>query len=174
MMQKTSKKVAVAGLLALGSLLLTGCGTGQNAATSHIKQVTDGVEGSSGSVVARDFLVVAQPDGSAALVGTVVNDGTTTDYLTGITVNGIAAKLSSNKYELAENAPVIFSGDAANATGVIPGLNTATGKRVPATITFANGDPISLSLLVVAKTGWYANVGGAAAATTTPATTTKK
>jgi hypothetical protein len=160
MMRKTPKKVVIIGLLAASTLLLSGCGaSGNNAATSHIKQVTDGVEGNSGLIAARDFLLVAQPDGSAALVGTLVNDGTTPDYLTGISVNGITAKLSAPKFELAQNAPVIFAGDSANAEGTVPGLNEKTGVRVPATISFATGDAINLNLLVLPKSGFYANVG---------------
>jgi hypothetical protein len=160
MTRKTSKKVVIIGLLAASTLILSGCGaTGNNAATSHIKQVTDGVEGNSGTLAARNFLLVAQPDGSAALVGTIVNDGGATDYLTGITVNGIATELSSPKFELAANVPVIFAGDSANAVGKVPGLNAKTGVRVPATLTFATGDSMSLNLLVLPKSGFYANVG---------------
>jgi len=175
MTRKTSKKVVIIGLLAASTLILSGCGaTGNNAATSHIKQVTDGVEGNSGTLAARNFLLVAQPDGSATLVGTLVNDGGKTDFLTGITVNGITAQLSAPKFELAANAPVIFAGDSANAAGAVPGLNSKTGVRVPATLNFATGDALNLNLLVLPKSGYYANVGATTPVASTTATSTKK
>ena len=70
--------------------LLTSCGaSGQDAPTRNIKQVTDGVEKDSGSIFARNVLLVAQPDGSAVLVGTFVNEGTPADVLTAMSINGV-------------------------------------------------------------------------------------
>ena len=89
-LQKSAGLVVVAASV----LLLSACGaTGPDAPTRNIKQVSDGVETNSGSIAVRDIVVVAQPDGSAALVGTFVNEGSTPDALTGITVNGVAATL---------------------------------------------------------------------------------
>ena len=142
-------------------LALTGCGaSGSGAPTRNIKQVTDGVEAQSGSIYIRDLLLVAQPDGSAALVGTFVNEEATTDALTGITVGGITAKLSAASFNLVQNTPVIFSGDSANAVGTVPGLNATTGTRVNVVVTFAHASSVTLNAIVRAKSDYFASVGG--------------
>jgi len=67
---------ASTGAFAVTALLLTGCGAGPDAETRLIKQVTDGIEANIGDLRMVNVLLVAQPDGSAVLVGTVVNNGT--------------------------------------------------------------------------------------------------
>ena len=168
------KKTAGLATILVSVLALTGCGaSGSGAPTRNIKQVTDGVEAQSGSILIRDLLLVAQPDGSSAIVGTFINEDATTDSLTGITVGGIKATLSAPSYELAQNTPIIFSGDTANATGSVVGLNAAAGTRVSVVVTFAHAAPVTLSAIVRAKSDYFANVGGAAtpAATPTPSST---
>lgn len=140
--------------------LLTSCGAnGQGAPTRMIKQVTDGVEKDSGSIFARDLLLVAQPDGSAVLVGTFINEGATADVLNSINVNGTALKLDKPSYTLLQNKPVIFSGPSANAHGVIAGLNAAPGTRVNLNITYGSTPGITADVLVREKDAIYASVG---------------
>ena len=165
------KKTAGLATVLVSVLALTGCGaTGAQAPTRNIKQVTDGVEGQSGSIYIRDLLLVAQPDGSAALVGTFINEGTTSDSLTGIKVGGIQATLSSasGSFDLPQNTPLIFSGDSADATGYVAGLNATPGDRVDAVITFAHSQSVILSTLVRAKSDYFTGVGGKPAQTPTP------
>ncbi len=153
------KPLGIATIL-VSVLALTGCGAdGAGAPTRNIKQVTDGVEAQSGSIYIRDILLVAQPDGSAALVGTFVNEDATTDALTGITVGGIAAKLSAPSFNLVQDTPVIFSGDSANATGSVPGLNAKAGTRIDVVVTFEHAKSVTLSAIVRAKSDYFANVG---------------
>jgi len=159
------KTVGVATIL-ISVLALTGCGaSGAQAPTRNIKQVSDGVEAQSGSIYIRDVLLVSQPDGSAALVGTFINEEATSDALTGITVAGIKATLSASSYDLVQNTPVIFSGDSANATGVVPGLTAAAGTRVDVVVTFAKSKSVTLSAIVRAKSDYLAGVGATPAAT---------
>jgi len=166
------KKFAGLATVLVSVLALTGCGaSGAGAPTRNIKQVTDGVEAQSGSVYIRDFLLVAQPDGSAAIVGTFINEEATTNSLTGITVSGINATLSSPSFDLAQNTPVIFSGDSANATGSVPGLNAVPGTRVDVVVSFAQSPSVKLSALVRAKSDYFANVGGTPAPTPSPTAT---
>ena len=88
------KSMTLALVLATISLALTGCGaTGAEAPTRNIRQVTDGVEGQSGDIKVRNLLLVPQADGSATLVGFLVNVGEASDAITSIEVNGIAAKI---------------------------------------------------------------------------------
>jgi len=145
-------------------LLLSACGaSGPDAPTRNIKQVSDGVEADSGSIAIRDIVVVAQPDGSAAIVGTFINEGTSEDALTGITVNGVDAKLSAASFPLLHNAPVIFSGDSANATGTVPTLSAAPGARIPVVVSFKNAASVTLSAIIRAKADYFAGVGSATA-----------
>lgn len=159
-------------LLCLVSVLaLTGCGaSGQGAPTRNIKQVTDGVEAQSASIYLRDFVLVNQPDGSATLVATFINEEASADALTGITVAGIKATLTAPSFNLAQNAPLIFSGDSANARGSVPGLKATAGVRVPVVVSFAHAAPVTLSVLVRAKSDYFAGVGTkpTASATVTP------
>jgi len=171
------KKTAGLATILVSVLALTGCGaTGAQAPTRNIKQVTDGVEVQSGSIYIRDLLLVAQPDGSAALVATFINEGSTSDSLTGIKVAGIDATLSSasSSFELAQNTPLIFSGDSANATGYVPGLNAASGDRVKVVVSFAHSPSVTLSALVRAKSDYFTGVGGKPAQTPTPSATPTK
>ena len=158
MMQKTAGLTTIL----ISVLALTGCGaSGLGAPTRNIKQVTDGVEAQSGSIYIRDILLVAQPDGSAALVGTIINEGSTLDVLAGITVEGIQMHLSSPEINLISNSPVIFSGESANATGVIPGLKAIAGTRVNVVVTFAHAAPVTLSAILRLKSDYLAGVGSA-------------
>ncbi len=149
----------ISGLFVAASLLLTGCANGADAPTRMIKQVTDGVEADQGTIKVRNLLLVAQADGSAALVGTFINSGAQSDSILSLTANGIAATLNPANPVLATNAPVTFAGDVANASASIPGLNLEAGKRASVVITFASQEVIKLDALVVAREGDYANVG---------------
>ena len=155
----------------VGVLALTGCGaSGPDAPTRMIQKVTDGAEAASSTINIRDLLLVAQPDASAALVGTFINETSAPDALTGITVGGIPAQLSPTSLPLAHNTPLIFSGDSANATGTVPGLNITAGRRVDVVITFAHAPSVTLSAMVRAKTDYFAHVGDDSVLPTDPAT----
>jgi hypothetical protein len=168
------KKTAGLATILISVLALTGCGaSGTGAPTRNIKQVTDGAEAQSGSIYIRDLLLVSQPDGSAALVGTFINESSTPDVLGGITVGGTQMQLSSPEFNLALNSPVIFSGDSANATGVIPGLKAVAGTRVNVVVTFAHAAPVTLSALVRLKSDYFSGVGGAIASAIPTPTATK-
>lgn len=147
---------ATAALLSLG--LLTGCtAAGKDAPTSKVRQVTDGVEKDSGAIKLRDFVLVAQPDGSAVLVGTIVNQDASSDSLVSISANGIAGKLTG-EVALAQNTPIIFSGDSANAHAAFPGLNLTPGQRADVSVAFGKAEPVKFSVLVREKSEVFANV----------------
>ena len=150
------KKSAGIALATLSVLTLSACGaSGPDAPTRNIRQVTDGVEGQSGQILVRDLLLVAQSDGSAVLVGTLLNHSSTADALTGITVNNIPVNLSALSFPLVLNTPLIFSGDSANASGSIAGLNAAVGSRVNITLNFQTAAPITLSSIVRDQTEYF-------------------
>jgi hypothetical protein len=153
---------AVALSITLG-LSLTACGAGINAATSQITQVTDGVDASITSygsdLKVNSILLVAQPDGSAVLVGSIVNRSSKDDVLLGIIANGITATLSQQELSLTTNVPLFFSGDSANASAVFPGLNAAIGTRIKLQMFFGIGGELTLDVLVRERAAEYALVG---------------
>ena len=153
-----SKKLAIATVALLSAGLLSGCtAAGKDAPTSKIRQVTDGVEKDCGTLKLRDFVLVAQPDGSAVLVGTVVNEDATPDAISSISANAIAGAITGT-VALAQNTPVIFSGDSANAHASFPGLNLTPGQRADVTVTFGKTPGITFSVLVREKSDIFANV----------------
>ena len=154
------KSLTLGALAAALAVVLTGCGaTGVESPTRNMRQVTDGVEGQVNSIKARDVLLVAQPDGSAVLVGTFVNVGTDSDAIASIAANGISAKIDPAQNELIQNRPVIFAGPSATAKATIAGLNAKPGTRLDLNIDFVVGGPLKLNVLVVEKADIYANVG---------------
>ena len=159
-MLKKNLKSAISALF--GALLivgLAGCSAaGPNAETRKIRQVTDGVEGTSGAIKALNVLLVTQEDGSAVLVGTFVNSGEERDAITAITANGIAGEISVSTLDQ-YSGPAIFAGDSANSTAKFPGLNAKASDHVELEVTFGTAAPLKLSALVRAKADEYANVG---------------
>jgi len=158
-MLKKNLKSAISALFgALLVVVLTGCGaSGPDAPTRNIRQVTDGVEAISGEIKAVNVLLVTQGDGSAVLVGTLVNSDEVSDSIIGITANGIVGEVSATTMET--DSPVIFAGDSANSSARFPGLNAKASDHVELEITFANAAPIKVSAIVRAKAEIYANVG---------------
>lgn len=157
------RKVAVVTLSVLLALSLSACGSGKDAPTKMITQVTDGVDGSvttyGNDIKVSSVLLVAQADGSAVLVGTITNENPKEDTLLGVAVAGVNATLSQTSFLLKQNEPVRFAGDSANASAVVPGLNTVPGSRVKVQLFFASAGELTLDAIVRERSGVYANVG---------------
>lgn len=152
---------AVALSLTLG-LSLSACGSGEDAATSRITQVTDGVDGSvttyGNDLKVSSLLLVAQPDGSAVLVGSIVNKTSREDVLLGIAAKGVLATLSQKTLPLRPDQPLLFSGDQANAAAVFSGIKAAIGTRVKVKLFFGIAGELTLDAMVREKSGIYAKV----------------
>lgn len=138
--------------------VLTGCGSGKTAATSQIKQVTDGVEGQAASIKIRNLLVVKQADGAGVLVGTLVNWADELDSITSINIEGQEATITAKSLDLTKNSPVIFVGDSANADASVAQLIDVVGHRIPVVIKFAKASPVTLDALIVQADGIYADI----------------
>jgi len=152
---------ASTGAFAVTALLLTGCGAGPDAETRLIKQVTDGIEANIGDLRMVNVLLVAQPDGSAVLVGTVVNNGTKNDRISAITANSVDATLTPFAPALNIGGKAVFSGDSANAIAVFPGLDAKIGDRVTVEFTFSASGKLKVDVLVREKSGEFASVSAA-------------
>ena len=157
-MRRTS--IVITSALAL-SLLLSGCGAGQNAATRMITRVTDGQEitvkenGSEIRVV--NLTLVDTEDGAAVVVATIVNQGTEPDQLLGISVQGVEANLTGETV-LLPNKPLFFEGEQANAKAVFPGANPQAGTHVKVSLGFAKAGFVSADVIIRDKRDDYANV----------------
>ena len=145
-------------VLALITISLTGCGSGQTAETRMIKQVTDGVEGQSNELRLRNVLIVKDEMAQGILVATLVNWSDEADALTGISINDQAVTLSASSFNLAKNKPVIFAGPSANADAFIPQIANAIGERVDITFSFAKASPVKLNALIVQNDGIYSDL----------------
>ena len=156
------RKVAI-GLIIIASLsTLTACGAGENAAARNITKVTDGAETEvitdTSALKLRGFLLVAQPDGSAVLVGTIINANSTPDSLLGISANNVLATITNESNVISENIPMIFEGDSANAKAVISGLGVKAGNTVELSFFFNTAGVVTVKVIVRDKRDTYAGV----------------
>jgi copper(I)-binding protein len=151
-MANTFKKLVV---MLIVATTITGCGSGQNAATRNIKQVTDGVEAESNGIKLRNVLIVKTTNGEGVLVATIVNTSDEADSLVSVSIGGAMTTLVAKSSELKKNKPIIFVGDSANADASIPVLNTSAGERINITFTFAKAAAVTVDALVVNGEGIY-------------------
>jgi len=159
------------------SLLLSGCGAGQNAATRMITRVTDGAEitvkenGSEIRVV--NLTLVDTEDGAAVVVANIINQGTESDQLLGFSVQGVQAILTGETI-LLPNKPLFFEGEQANAKAVFPGANAKPGTHVTVSLGFAKAGFVSADVIIRDKRDAFKNViSGAILTTADTATATK-
>ena len=162
MRRPSVKKITLALTISSLALTLTACsGAGPNASTRLIKQVTDGVEakvltgGNDLRIV--NTLLVATEDGSAVVVGTMVNSTATPDTLLGIYAGGTQAKISGTT-KLDQNQPLIFEGESATTKAVFAGVGATPGKHVTVTFAFARAGKVSVDVIIRDKRDDYANV----------------
>ena len=162
MRRPSVKKITLALTISSLAVTLTACsGAGPNASTRLIKQVTDGVEakvltdGNDLRIV--NTLLVATEDGSAVVVGTMVNSTATPDTLLGIYAGGTQAKISGTT-KLDQNQSLIFEGESATTKAVFAGVGATPGKHVTVTFAFARAGKVSVDVIIRDKRDDYANV----------------
>jgi hypothetical protein len=156
-----AKKFTIAITAAALALSLTSCGYGPNAATRLIKRVTDGNEatvttnGSNLSI--SNLLLVATEDGSAVVVGTIVNYMDEADALLGISAAGTTATLTGEQ-NLLRDKPVRFEGETANAKAVFAGVGAQAGRNVELQLAFARAGVVAVNVIIRDKRDDYAKV----------------
>jgi hypothetical protein len=156
------KKFTTAVITAALALSLTACGgSGPDAPTRLIKRVTDGnevtVTTNGNDLSIANLLLVATEDGSAVVVGTIINHAKTADALLGISAGGITATLSGEQ-NLAQDKPIRFEGDSANAKAVFAGVGAIAGKNVQLQLAFARAGVVTVNAIIRDKRDAYANV----------------
>ncbi len=168
-----SKKIAATFTIASLALTLSSCaGAGPNAATRVIKQVTDGAEAKiktdGNDIFIANMLLVATDDGSAVVVGTIVNYLETPDTLLGISAGGVQANITGEQ-ELRQNEPIRFEGEVATSKAVFPGVGAEPGKNVTVTLAFARAGVVTLNAIIRDQRDDYAGITTGAKLATTPA-----
>lgn len=146
------KKIALAITAVAVATSLTACsGSGVDAPTRTINQVTDGVEANLASegnlIYLRNITVAVNEAGDATLVGTIVNQKPTKEALLALAINQMQIKLSA--IPVAQNKPVIFSGESANAIATIPNSGLVAGQRTNVSFFFGLAGTVSVNALVV-------------------------
>lgn len=156
------RKVAISLIITASLSTLTACGAGENAAARNITKVTDGAETAvvtdTSDLKLRGFLIVAQPDGSAVLVGSIINSSSTPEEILGISINNVLSTVTTDLSEITDKVPMIFEGDSANAKAVIPGLGAKAGNTVDISFFFKTAGIVTVKALVRDKRDTYAGV----------------
>ena len=155
------KNIVVATISLTLIATLSGCGAGPNAATRLITQVTDGAEAkvrsADSDLMIANFLLVATEDGSAVVVGTIINRAPREDALLGIKVGDAIATITGQQ-NLPQNQPIRFEGDVATSKAVFTGVNAEAGKNVSVTLAFAVAGEVKLNAIIRDKRDDYANI----------------
>ena len=148
-------------IIAALAISLTGCGAGPNATTRLTKKVTDGQEADikkdGNSLSLRNFVLVSLADGSAVVVGTIINRGENEDALLGLAIPGIQAQISGTS-TIAPNGVITFEGSVANAKAVIPGANLKPGTHTDLSLFFGYAGEVTLDVLIQKPEGIYAGI----------------
>jgi len=157
------QRKVLSGVIAIGlALTLTACGPGADAPTRNIRQVTDGIEtqikNGNTDIRIRNLVVVTQADGSAVLVGSIVNSGATDDALLRITIGGVPATITAANITMKQNDVLRFEGASANAKAVSEGVNLLAGSNTPVSLFFGSAGTANVNALVRSADGIYANI----------------
>jgi hypothetical protein len=156
------KNLAAAALLSAGVLLLSGCATGFDAATSNQGNSGNGRSADVGAIQIRNATVVVDPTDTsrATVLMTVIN----TDQASDDVLNGVAAAESVGVAGVVNvpipNKEVVNVGFESEYRIV---LTSVDGALVPGTFVnlsfiFASGQSAPMSLLINEKSGFYADI----------------
>jgi hypothetical protein len=141
-------------LLLLAVTALVGCSEDTVDAEPSIGQVER-----SETVTATGLALVTNGEGVARLVGTLLNEGETTDRLSGVDVD---TEIGQFAVTIAE-APVVLRHDepfrlAREGHVLVRSPNLRQGFRVEMTLVFRNSVPITTTVPVEPRTGPYEDV----------------
>jgi hypothetical protein len=161
------KNLAAAALLSAGVLLLSGCATGFDAATSNQGNSGNGRSADVGAIQIRNATVVVDPADSsrAAVLMTIINtDAAADDVLNGI-ATADSVELAGEVNIALPNKDVVNVGfDSENRIGIpIIVLTSVTGALEPGTYVnlsfqFASGQSAPMSLLINENSGIYSDI----------------
>jgi hypothetical protein len=152
---RTARFAAAAVVL---TLTLAACGEGMHPATLDDAPL-DTAEATAGQLAVRGAIVVAPEsgEGNGTLLATIVNNGSTEDALTGITLTNTSgdskAILRPPRIALPVKQATRIPGDSQPVVMVTGTLTP--GTYVTARMSFENAGSVDLTMLVVDPTGTY-------------------
>jgi copper(I)-binding protein len=160
-------------LLAVVTTAMSGCSFLYQAETQRPVITADGVWTNTGDLGLRGVLVVSDEPGSGALLGMVVNSGSTDDRLVGISVDGTEvtpapdlAIPAGGTVQLGQRGQGFD--DATADMLVLTAASLKPGGTATLRLLFDNAPAVTLQVLVVDRDGNYADVP-VPTATPTPA-----
>ncbi|MFI5661060.1 DUF461 domain-containing protein [Streptomyces sp. NPDC051684] len=179
-----------AAAIAFSIASLAACGAGNNAQTLEVKP--DNAATSVGDIKIQNATVITQPDreskGPAVVTGTLFNNGSTTQTLDAITVDGVgkSAKLTDAKGASKITVPAggsVVLGGKGNASAELPNSRTAVldGNAQRITFSFSKAGDVKLKAFVVPADSYFkkwgpsevpAAPGGSASPTASTSTST--
>lgn len=132
--------VAVAATIALGA---TGCEFISPAETAHIKQVTDGIDSSTGSIDVRNALLISDSGEDARFVGTLVNRGDVPRTVT-LQLDG-----TDETVRVAGNSTVVLADDGQHDTVDFDGVTAKPGSLVKMYFSYSGAQGVSVTVPVL-------------------------
>ncbi|MBM7790231.1 hypothetical protein [Tenggerimyces flavus] len=136
---------------------------GPSVPTSAVEYGTgQGIARNTGELALRNIVAVSGRDGHGTLLTTILNEGTSDDALTGVTMVGGQVELTPKPLPLASreaaNLGVATTLGRTPATATLRGEPVRAGFVVDVTFTFTRAAPITVPVLVVEHERAYADV----------------
>ena len=103
-------------------------------------------------------VMFATSDGSAVVVGTIINDGVEAESLLGLSVNNVLATLTATPNQILNGKPMIFEGASANAKAVVPAAGIRAGKNVEISFFFKDAGVVTVKAIARDQRDIYAGV----------------
>lgn len=158
----------LAAVLVAAVPLLSGCFSGQGASTNtqSLTPSGDGASTTAGDLSVQGVVLVHQETGdNAVLIGTIFNNGTQSDTLTRVTIDGHDALIPSLTGTIEPQQFLAFGQGGLPPAGSVSapalwaeGFDAVPGTYAMVAMTFEHAGIVELDALVVPATGFYSDV----------------
>lgn len=144
----------------ISALALSGCAVGFNAQTNIQGNSGNGRTANISNIQIRNAVIVVdeKDQTKATLIASVINTADKNDSLSEIIIDP-AINITFSKIDLLPNKPTSIGYNSSLVVQLsTSGASLAPGRFIDVKFIFANNEPVELSLLVVANTGYYSDV----------------
>jgi len=119
----------------------------------------NGVEAEIGTMKVVDVtLVTGDGVGPAQLIGTIVNNGQTADFVDSVEVDGKPVTFRPALNSILGGQAISFGYQTATVKAPVRGAKPEVSTYVPVTFNFQNAGQLKISVLTVPATGFYAGI----------------